>query len=48
MSDLATLAESVAIDPLVGHPADFHVFHKFLALQIACAISLAEPPTTAT
>ena len=31
MSDLATLAESVAIDPLVGHPADFHVFHKFLA-----------------
>ncbi len=30
MSDLATLAESVAIDPLVGHPADFHVFHQFL------------------
>ena len=30
MSDLAGLAESVAVDPLVGHPADFHVFHKFL------------------
>src|ERR1039457_654058 len=30
MSDLATLAESVAVDPLVGHPADFHVFHQFL------------------
>lgn len=30
MSDLATLGESVALDPLVGHPADFHVFHKFL------------------
>jgi phosphate acetyltransferase len=31
MSDLATLAESVAVDPLVGHPADYHVFHKFIA-----------------
>ena len=30
MSDLATLAESVAVDPLVGHPADYHVFHKFI------------------
>jgi phosphate acetyltransferase len=30
MSDLAHLAEGVAVDPLVGHPADFHVFHKFL------------------
>ena len=30
MSDLATLAESVTVDPLVGHPADFHVFHQFL------------------
>jgi phosphate acetyltransferase len=30
MSDLATLAESVAIDPLVDHPADYHVFHQFL------------------
>lgn len=30
MSDLATLAESVAIDPLVGHPGEFHVFHQFL------------------
>ena len=30
MSDLAPLAESVALDPLVGHPADFHVFQKFI------------------
>jgi phosphotransacetylase len=30
MSDLAGLAESVAVDPLVGHPADYHVFHQFL------------------
>ncbi len=30
MSDLAPLAEAVAVDPLVGHPADFHVFHRFL------------------
>jgi phosphate acetyltransferase len=30
MSDLAALAESVAVDPLVGHPADYHVFHKFI------------------
>lgn len=30
MSDLATLAEAVALDPLVDHPADFHVFHKFI------------------
>ena len=30
MSDLATLAESVAVDPLVGHPADYHVFHNFI------------------
>ena len=30
MSDLATLGESVALDPLVGHPADFHVFHQVL------------------
>ena len=30
MSDLAQLAESVTVDPLVGHPADYHVFHKFL------------------
>ncbi len=30
MSDLAHLAEGVAVDPLVGHPADFHVFHQFL------------------
>src|ERR1035441_9922548 len=30
MSDLAPLAEAVAIDPLVDHPADYHVFHKFI------------------
>jgi phosphotransacetylase len=30
MSDLAPLAEAVAVDPLVGHPADFHVFHQFI------------------
>jgi len=30
MSDLAPLAAAVVVDPLVGHPADFHVFHKFL------------------
>src|SRR5579863_8535155 len=31
MSDLAPIAEAVAVDPLVSHPADYHVFHKFLA-----------------
>jgi len=30
MNDLATLAEAVAVDPLVGHGEDFHVFHQFL------------------
>ncbi len=30
MSDLAPLAEAVALDPLVGHPADYHVFHNFI------------------
>jgi phosphate acetyltransferase len=30
MSDLAMLMESVAVDPLIGHPADFHVFDQFL------------------
>jgi phosphate acetyltransferase len=30
MSDLAPLAEGVTVDPLVGHPADYHVFHKFI------------------
>ncbi|HUA91270.1 MAG TPA: bifunctional enoyl-CoA hydratase/phosphate acetyltransferase [Terracidiphilus sp.] len=30
MHDLATLAEAVAVDPLVGHPADYHVFHNFI------------------
>src|SRR5579871_6375902 len=31
MSDLATLVDAVAVDPLVDHPADYHVFHKFIA-----------------
>jgi len=30
MSDLAPLAENVTVDPLVGHPADYHVFHQFI------------------
>jgi phosphate acetyltransferase len=30
MSDLAQVAEGGTVDPLVGHPADYHVFHKFL------------------
>ncbi len=30
MSDLAPLVDGVAVDPLVDHPADFHVFHKFI------------------
>jgi len=30
MSDLAPLAEAVAVDPLVGHPPDYHVFHQFI------------------
>ena len=30
MSDLAPLAEAVAVDPLIDHPADYHVFHKFI------------------
>lgn len=30
MSDLAPLAEAVAVDPLVDHPADYHVFHQFI------------------
>ena len=30
MSDLATLAEAGAVDPLVGHPPDYHVFHQFI------------------
>jgi phosphate acetyltransferase len=31
MSDLATLIDAVAVDPLVDHPADYHVFPKFIA-----------------
>ena len=30
MSDLAPIAESVVLDPLVTHPAYYHVFHQFL------------------
>ena len=30
MSDLAPLAENVTVDPLVGHPANYHVFHQFI------------------
>ena len=30
MSDLASLVESTTVDPLVSHPADFHVFYQFL------------------
>ena len=30
MSDLAPIAEAVVLDPLVNHPKDFHVFHRFL------------------
>ena len=30
MTDVAPIAESVVVDPLVSHPADFHVFQKFL------------------
>jgi phosphate acetyltransferase len=30
MSDLAPIAEAVVVDPLVSHPPDYHVFHKFL------------------
>jgi phosphate acetyltransferase len=30
MSDLAPLAEAIAVDPLVGHPADYHVFRQFI------------------
>ena len=30
MSDLAPLVEDVAVDPLVGHPPDYHVFRSFI------------------
>ena len=30
MSDLAPLVEAVAVDPLIDHPADYHVFHNFI------------------
>ncbi len=42
MSDLATLVDAVAVDPLVDHPPDYHVFHKFRArCQELPAISTA-------
>ena len=31
MSDLATLIDAVAVDPLIDHPADYHVFQQFIA-----------------
>ena len=46
MSDLATLAESVTVDPLFEHPADFHVFHQFLDRSVnlpAIATSVCWP-----
>jgi len=30
VSELPPLAESVIVNPLVGHPADYHVFHNFI------------------
>ena len=30
MDDLAMLIEPVAVEPLIDHPADFHVFDQFL------------------
>lgn len=55
MSDLAPLAEAVAVDPLVGHPADFHVFHQFLerckhlpAITTAVVWPLSEVSLTGT
>ncbi|HME58230.1 MAG TPA: bifunctional enoyl-CoA hydratase/phosphate acetyltransferase [Terracidiphilus sp.] len=30
MSELPPLDESVIVNPLVGHPADYHVFHNFI------------------
>jgi hypothetical protein len=52
MSDLATLAEGVALDPLVGHPADYHVFHQFIdrcraPSKLPSKASLS-PPSSAT
>src|SRR6185437_8964513 len=31
MNDLTTLVDAVAVDPLVDHPADYHVFQQFIA-----------------
>src|ERR1700756_5700426 len=42
MSHLAPLADEVVVDPLVGHPPDFHVFHSFLErCQALPSISVA-------
>jgi hypothetical protein len=30
LSDLAPIAESVTLDPLISHPLDFHVFRGLL------------------
>ena len=50
MSDLAPLAEAVAVDPLVDHPADYHVFHQFIerckslpSVKTAVVWPLSEP-----
>ena len=50
MSDLATLIDATAVDPLVNHPADYHVFHKFIerckdlpAITTAVVWPLSEP-----
>jgi phosphate acetyltransferase len=49
MSDLAPLAEAVTLDPLVSHPADYHVFQEFLercktlpAITVAAVWPLSE------
>jgi phosphate acetyltransferase len=50
MSDLDSLVDAVAADPLVNHPADFHVFHQFIerckdlpAITTAVVWPLSEP-----
>ena len=50
MSDLDSLVDAVAADPLVDHPADFHVFHQFIerckdlpAITTAVVWPLSEP-----
>ncbi len=50
MSDLDTLVDAKAVDPLVDHPADYHVFHQFIercknlpAITTAVVWPLSEP-----